>query len=164
MNILEDFMSIAPDVKGKSILQLFDRQQNGYFNWCDTPPGHCLRCSRKLEENEMFPENGGSPRAYCEDCWKFFNWGKCQVCQRDLPGEQIAALRRNPLDPYNRMHLTGYTDHENPCKDNFVIASAHILGIRTWVIEAEGWWDGSRDNRPPLRKIERVFFNMDTIL
>ena len=140
MHALQEFKNMAPHVSGHSLKEFFSEPQIAFVERTSKQPGTCGGCGKHMTQNEQWPPGKATPRAYCQACWQQVQWGRCLVCLRALHDDERIAQKRDPLDAHNRVHKKRYMQDENPCQDPFIIMTAHLLGVRTGIIELEKWY------------------------
>lgn len=145
MNSREEIRSMIPYLRNKSIHQIAPANYMQIIEFAEHPPGSCIvkNCGRPMGQNEIKPPGKITDRAICPQCWHDLKINLpqiCFVCGRHLHQDQKADQDRYPDDIHYRIHKHRYMAHENmPCKDYFVICTAHFLGIETGLIEANNW-------------------------
>ena len=149
MHVFQEFQHTGPYMRGRSIQDFFDEKfQMQIFRFANYPKGHCIYCGGMMQYHEQNPPGRITPRSMHDGCFAQLRaqmHGYCIVCGYKVTEEQKQGQARNPIDIHNWVHKSENFPNAQPCKDYFVVVSAHGLGIETGLLEAQGWIGHSHD-------------------
>ena len=129
MNVIEKVKALIPQLRGRSLNQIFPPNITQNFQFQRVRKGYCINqyCRRNypLSKEEMFPSGRATPRALCSECWNYLAKiyaEECWVCGEYLEGGKVNAQRSNPYDIHTQIH-------DLICADWFSLVSAKALGF-----------------------------------
>jgi len=118
-----DIMRNDPEVRGKSLNQLFPQHFMDRLPYHKIKVGCCILDGRPMSRDEMEPDDK-TPRAICPECYA--KWTSqvteiCPICGESLPYDRVEVQQDEPYEVALRIH-------DGKCLDYFSICSCKALG------------------------------------
>jgi hypothetical protein len=118
-----DLMRNDPNIRGKSLSQLFPQYFMANMPYQNIKVGCCIMDGRPMSHHEMEPPKK-SPRAICSDCYS--KWTSqvteiCPICGEALPIKRVEVQADDPYEVALRIH-------DGKCLEYFSLLSCKALG------------------------------------